>query len=177
MKYALLSALLLLLCPACKRKPEPAFESRSRMSENAFAYCGEEFRLSHPATQYASYDDAVEDMPPEELERLEAKLLSAPIAQEFSTKIEMAQAAIPLMIPGGGLGGLDSAGNIATVTLGIPKRDAARYITGLEKNGRWSVVDDFKGPIPAVGTSVKIENGELIYTSYQKVVFRRKQLE
>jgi hypothetical protein len=46
-----------------------------------------------------------------------------------------------------------------------------------KKDGRWYVVDDFKGPTAYNGASVEIQNRQLIYRTHKGEEFRRKQLD
>ena len=140
-------------------------------------YQGEEFHLSRSFNDYDEFKESPANIQPAELARIEAKILSVQIANEFGTKEDFLTAALKIKFPGFGFGGLDSTENISTATVEIPRKECERYITAIEKRGRWYVVDDFKGPIAYGGTAVEIQNGQLIYKSYQGEVFRRKQLD
>ena len=146
-------------------------------SHPTIEYQGEKFRLSREFADYEEYDDAEDKVDPKEVDRIEAKILSAQIPQEFNTKWEFVVAALKLTFPGFGFGGLEDQDHVHTATIEIPYKEAHRYITAIETNGHWRVVDDFKGPIAYGGTTVRIENGELVYRSYEGEEFRRKQLE
>ena len=166
MKRVLLFSLALLSAGCTKKVMTPTIE-----------YQGEHFRLNRSFGDYDQYKDAADNIHPDELARIEAKILSVQIAKEFKTKRDFVLAALKIKFPGFGFGGLDSEENIHTATIEIPKKEAERYITAIEKNGRWYVVDDFKGPVAYGGTSVRIEKGQLIYKTYKGDEFRRKQLE
>ena len=166
MKRVLLICLALLSADCTKKTMGPTIE-----------YQGEHFRLSKSFDDYDQYKEAADNIHPDEVARIGTKILSVPIAKEFRTKREFLQEALKIKFPGFGFGGLDSQENIHTATIEIPKQEAWRYVTAIEKDGGWYVVDDFKGPVAYGGTSVRIENGELIYKTHKGDEFRRKQLE
>lgn len=147
------------------------------MTNPTIEYQGEKFRLSRAFSDYDDYKEAADNIDPQELDRIEAKILSAQVPKEFSSKMEFVLAALKLSFPGFGFGGLEDQDNVHTATIEIPHKDAYRYITALEKNGRWQVVDDFKGPIAYGGTTVQIEHGQLIYKTHKGDEFRRKSLD
>ena len=51
--------------------------------------------------------------------------------------------------------GLEDQDHVHTATIEIPFKEAHRYITAMETNGHWRVVDDFKGPIAYGGTTLE----------------------
>lgn len=146
------------------------------MKNPTIEYQGEKFCLSRAFNDYDAYKEATDNIDPQEFDRIEATILSARILKEFSSKMEFVLAALKLAFPGFGFGGLEDQENVHTVTIEIPHKDAYRYITALERNGRWHVVDDFKGPIAYGGTTVQIEHGQLIYKTHKGDEFRRKSL-
>lgn len=99
------------------------------------------------------------------------------VAKEFNSQTEFVRAALKIKFPGHGFGGLDSDPNIYTATIEIPQKDMHRYLTAIEDNGVWRVVDDFVGPIPFGGTTVQVEGRELIYRDYKGAEFRRMELK
>jgi hypothetical protein len=165
MKPQLLSGLLLLIIGCA---PEPKMPT--------VAYHGEHFRLVQSFEDYDDYKEAEQNIHPAEIDRIEAKTLSVQIPNEFATRQEFILASLRIKFPGYGFGGLDSAEGILTATIEIPQKEAYRYITVIEKNGRWRIVDDFKGPIAYGGTTVEIQSGELVYKTYKGEEFRRKRL-
>jgi hypothetical protein len=140
-------------------------------------YHGEHFRLTHSADDYDKYKETPNNIQPAELARIEAKILSVQIAKEFITEQEFLAAALNIKFPGFGFGGLDSEENLRTATIEIPQKEAERYITAIERNGRWYVIDDFKGPTAYDGMSVEIQNKHLVYRTHKGEEFRRKQLD
>jgi hypothetical protein len=147
------------------------------MKTPTIEYQGEKFRLTRAFDDDDEYKEASDNIDPRDFDRLEAKILSVQIPKEFSSKMKFVLAALKLKFPGFGFGGLEDQDDVHTATIEIPHKDSDRYITAIEKNGRWHVVDDFKGPTAYGGTTVRIENGRLIYRTYKGDEFRQKQLE
>ncbi|HTI99800.1 MAG TPA: hypothetical protein VL527_13045 [Dongiaceae bacterium] len=166
MKRTLVFILLLLAGGCSPKQKTPVIE-----------YQGETFRLTRSFSDYDEYKQSPDNLLPEELDRIETKILSVQIPNQFSTKQEFVLAALKVKFPGYGFGGLESPKTIYTATIEIPKQGADRYITAIEKSRRWFVIDDFKGPTAYGGTTVQIENGQLIYRTYKGAEFRRIKLE
>ncbi|MFN7138743.1 MAG: hypothetical protein ACK4UN_05355 [Limisphaerales bacterium] len=100
------------------------------------------------------------------------------LESKFTSKTEFILAALQLKSPGLGFGGLEEdRDDVYTATIEIPRKGAYRYITALEKDGFWQVVDDFEGPIAYGGTTIQIEDYQLVYRTHEGTEFRRKALK
>lgn len=157
---------LLLLCGGCKQQQVPTIE-----------YQGQRYRLTRSFDDYDQFKETVDNIHPEEIERVKNAVVSVPIAKEFNTKQDFVLAALKIKFPGFGFGGLDSPSNIHTATIEIPRKDSDRYITAIEKAGRWYVADDFVGPIGTGGSTVQIEQGQIVYKRHDGSEIRRTRIE
>src|SRR5688572_27460451 len=116
---------LALLAAACSREASPP----------TIQYQGEHFRLTRHFADYDEFKEAPDNIDTNEFARIEAKILSVEIEKEFKTKQEFLSAALKIKFPGYGFGGVDSKENICNVAIEIPRKNADRYITAIEKNG------------------------------------------
>jgi hypothetical protein len=100
------------------------------------------------------------------------------LGSEFNSKTDFIRAALRLKHPGLGFGGLDEdREDVYSATIEQPGERAYRYVTALERAGRWIVVDDFVGPIACGGATIRIEDEQLVYRTHEHKEFRRKGVE
>jgi len=166
MKKCLLFCILVWIC-GCKQK----------VTMPTIEYQVEHFQLNRSFGDYDEYKEDPGNLHLDEIERIKAAILAVKIANDFESKQEFVLAALKIKFPGYGFGGLESASNLYTTTIEIPGKGSARYITSIEREGRWYVADDFVGLAASGGASVQIEDGQFTYKSHEGVEFRRKRLD
>lgn len=110
-------------------------------------YQGQTIQLAHRYPDFDSYKDDPDNLPAAEIERVAALVKRAVIPQQFDTRRQAGDYLYSkVMFPGYGLSLLQLNKPVALFSIEIPQMGADRWITMIEKNGKWIVVDDFEWP-------------------------------
>jgi hypothetical protein len=138
-------------------------------------YQGEKFRLKSAVGDYEEFKDEAA-IHPDDLARVEAKMLSVGTESVYATKAAFILGAIKLKFPGYAFGALQGSTNVHTVTIELPGAKKHRYITAVEQKSRWLVVADFIAPGSPAGSSVAVEKNEVVFRNYKREEFARRPI-
>jgi hypothetical protein len=142
-------------------------------------YQGEKIKLTKYYLSFEDYKDDPDNIDPSETKRVERLVTQTPIGHHFAGRKELARALVEVKFPGYGLGfagkqtqPADKVLELSSVE--IPKAERNRYLVFEEKNGSFSLIDDFVAPSAPEIMQVRQENGILVYStrSGQRVLTR-----
>jgi hypothetical protein len=133
-------------------------------------YQGEKIKLAKYYFSFEDYKDDPDNIDPSENARVERLVTQAPIGHYFADHKEMVKALFELKFPGYGLG---LAGNSAQTdsqglelsSVEIPRAGKNRYLLFGERDGSYTLIDDFVAPSAPEIMRVREENGVLIYST------------
>ena len=133
-------------------------------------YQGEKIKLTKYYLSYEDYKDDPDNIDPSEYARVEQLVTRAPIGRQFTDRKKMIAALFELKFPGYGLsfGGrsVQTGGTVLELSsVEIPRADKNRYFLYEERDGSYTLVDDFVAPSSPEIMRVKGENGALIYST------------
>lgn len=133
-------------------------------------YQGEKIKLTKYYLSYEDYKDDPENIDPSENARVERLVTQAPIDHRFADRKELARALVEMKFPGYGLGfagkQAQSSGKVLELSsVEIPRAEKNRYLVFEEKNGFFTLVDDFVAPSDPEIMQVREENGLLVYST------------
>src|SRR6266704_3758709 len=133
-------------------------------------YQGEKIRLTKYYLSFEDYKDDPDNIDPSENARVERLVTQAPIGRHFADRKEMVSALFELKFPGYGLGFAGKSAQTDSEALElssveIPRAGKNRYLLVEERNGSYTVVDDFVAPSDPEIMRVREENGILIYST------------
>lgn len=131
-------------------------------------YRGEKIKLTKYYFSFEDYKDDPDNIDPSENARVERLVTQAPIARHFADRKEMVGALFELKFPGYGLGFAGKSAQTGSETLElssveIPRADKNRYLLFVERNGSYTLIDDFVAPSVPEIMQVREENRVLIY--------------
>lgn len=133
-------------------------------------YRGEKIKLTKYYFSFEDYKDDSDNIDPSEYARVERLVAQAPIGRQFTEREKMVTALFELKFPGYGLG---FAGSIAQIdgrvlelsSVEIPRADKNRYLLYEERNGSYTLIDDFIAPSALEIVRVREDKGVLIYST------------
>jgi hypothetical protein len=145
-------------------------------------YRGEKFNMSKAFRSYEDYKDDPNNLPTNEVARIERAITNALFPSVFESQVGLAQAVLRLKFPGYGCGGrgayAQADGSTCSVfSVEIPMRDRERYFIGRTSGKQVTVVDDF---VMSSNTNalkqVKIDGTRIRYYDEQGTLLREKQM-
>jgi hypothetical protein len=133
-------------------------------------YQGERIKLTKYYPSYEDYKDDPDNIDPSENARVERLVEQAPIGHHFSNRRESASALVGMKFPGYGLAfagkQTQPAGNsLELSSVEIPSAEKNRYFVFEERNGSFTLVDDFVAPNDPDIMQVREESGALVYST------------
>jgi hypothetical protein len=133
-------------------------------------YQGEKIRLAKYYFSYEDYKDDPDNIDPSENARVERLVTQAPIAHHFTDRKELARALVDVKFPGYGLGFAGKSAQPSGIVLElssveIPRAEKNRYLVFEEKNGSYTLIDDFVAPADPEIMQVREEKGLFIYST------------
>ncbi len=114
-------------------------------------YQGEKIKLTKYYPSFEDYKDDPDNIDPSENMRVERLVRQAPIGHHFADRKELARALVEVEFPGYGLGfaGKQTQPSSKVLELSsveIPMVEKNRYFVFEEKDGSFSLIDDFVAP-------------------------------
>jgi hypothetical protein len=110
-------------------------------------YQGQTIKLAHRYPDFDAYKDDPENLTAAEIERVAALVRGAVIPQQFKTREQAGEYLYSeIMFPGYGLSLMQLDKPVALFSVEIPQMDADRWITMVQKDDKWVVIDDFEWP-------------------------------
>lgn len=141
-------------------------------------YRGQKIKLSKRYSDFSQYKNDPENILPSETARVQELVMEAPIANVFSTRLEVFQATQDIVFPGYGAGGgrgrQPDGSELIVVTIEIPRAEKNRYLVFQERNGQYERIDDFVDSELAEPIGIREENGFYIYTTRDGVEALRR---
>lgn len=141
-------------------------------------YRGETIKLSKSYFDYDQYKNDPNNIDPTETKRVQALVITAPIAHSFASRLDVFRATQDIVFPGYGSGvaaGPQPGENeLFAVTIEIPRANKDRFFVLRGRNGQYELIDDFvreEIPFPA---GVREESGSYVFFDRAgKELFRR----
>jgi hypothetical protein len=133
-------------------------------------YQGEKIKLAKYYVSFEDYKDDPDNIDPSENARVERLVTQAPIGHHFVDRKEMVRALFELKFPGYGLGftGKSAQSDGAALELSsveIPRAGKNRYLLFVERDGSYTLIDDFVVPSAPEIMNVRKENDALVYST------------
>jgi hypothetical protein len=130
------------------------------IAQASVEYRGETIRLSRAYYDYDEYKNDPNNIHPEEVARVKALVIGAPVARVYPDRTSLFRAISELSFPGYGSGSHGETKQadgtkLLLYEVEIPRADANRYLVFRERAGKYALVDDFVEPDgdPIVGVS------------------------
>jgi hypothetical protein len=139
-------------------------------------YRGETIRLAKTYPDFDTYKDDPQNLHLDEIPRVASLVKTAPVQLHFASREEAQDASLKLMFPGYGFSMLALDKPIALYAIEIPQLNQERYLTYENKEGSWTLVDDFIWSSDAgLLSSAEYVDGELRYYDSKGAVVRERK--
>lgn len=138
--------------------------------------------MSKAFRSYEDYKDDPNNLPTNELGRIERAITNAPFPSRFQSQVDLARAVLHLRFPGYGCGGrgaypLSDGTTCSVFSVEIPMTGRERFFVGRTSGKEVAVLDDF---VLNLGTNeitqVKIDGTRIRYYDQQGALLREKQM-
>lgn len=132
-------------------------------------YQGQKIKLSKYYSSFEDYKDDPNNIDPAENARVAELVERAPIRHQFSDRKEVLEAVFKIKFPGYGLGSFPAGrqadgSELEMYSIEIPRADKSRFLTFLQANNTYTLVDDFVDGDLGGTEKVRLENGSLVYS-------------
>jgi len=148
-------------------------------SSDSIDYQGQTVKLTKSYGDYDDYKNDPNNLAPGEAGKVQQLVRSAPIAKQFSDRMQMIRAVMDLKFPGYGMGSYGEKPQpdgsvLALYGVEIPQSGNTRYLLFRGKGGTYTLIDDFVYADAAQISGVSATGDTLVYTTMQgaKVVER-----
>jgi hypothetical protein len=147
-------------------------------ADDEIEYRGQKIKLSKKYSDYDDYKNDPDNIHPSETARVQRLVTEAPIAQTFSSRLELFRATGEIKFPGYGEGSGSSqqpdGSELLAVVIEVPRAGQDRYIVFRGRGDKYGLVDDFVGVEAAYPFSIGQQDGAYVYRARDgKEMFRR----
>jgi hypothetical protein len=144
---------------------------------NSVTYLGHEIKLSRTYSDFHEYRDDEHNLPSEAIEKVAALVRGAPVASSYPSRDAVFHSLFALMFPGYGFSAMNLDKPVALYALEIPQRNEDRYLTFIEREGKWVLIEDFIWPSTGgLLEAAAIIDGQLVYSGPKGNVVREHSL-
>ncbi len=148
-------------------------------ASDSVRYRGQTIKLSKSYSDHDDFKDDPNNLAADEIGKVQRLVQTAPIANHFAERRDMARAVFDLKFPGYGVGSYAATpqpdGSILELWgVEIPKAGSTRFLLFRGTNGAYDLVDDFVHPNDPFIANVAAVGNTLVYSTQQgtKVVER-----
>jgi hypothetical protein len=132
-------------------------------------YRGQTIPLSRSYADFHEYRDDPKNLPPEVRHKVAQLVREAPVSTQYPTRKAVEDALFQLTFPGYGYSMLALGKPVALYSLEIPTAHEERFLTFAQKDGSWTLVDDFLWPDgKGYIAYAELMNGHLVYRQQGK---------